>query len=161
MLHCDGHDCKRNVFPGYYFSEIFKELLSDNTSPGVNGQLHFTYLLVNFLHEMNDKVHQFMLVHLLGVEVGDEKTDVVALHWFPPQDEEVLCSHHHETHEFMAQNLLDLICLLDSDADSDRVDGALDQNLLLVVAADDHRLEEQLFTTPDFHLRLVVSLHHL
>lgn len=37
--------------------------------------------------------------------------------------------------------------LLDSDADSDRVDGALDQNLLFVVTADNHRLEEQLFTT--------------
>lgn len=28
---------------------------------------------------MNDKVHQFMFVHLLCVEVGDEKTDVIAL----------------------------------------------------------------------------------
>lgn len=33
------------------------------------------------------------------------------LHWFPPQDEEVLCSHHHEAHELMAQDLLNLICL--------------------------------------------------
>lgn len=33
------------------------------------------------------------------------------LYWFPPQNEEVLCSHHHETHELMAQNLLNLICL--------------------------------------------------
>lgn len=38
--------------------------------------------------------------------------------------------------------------LLDSDADSDRVDGALNQNFLFVVTADNHRLEEQLFTTP-------------
>lgn len=37
--------------------------------------------------------------------------------------------------------------LLDSDADSDRVDGALNQDFLLVISADDHRLEEQLFTT--------------
>lgn len=81
--------------------------------------------------------------------------------------------------------------LLDSDADSDRVNGALDQNFLFVVTADDHRLEEQLFTTPEsekrnnppffnmpvtrtaqfqpssstdspyFHLGLVVSLHNL
>lgn len=106
-------------------SKIFEKLLSDNSSPGVDRQLHFTDLFVNFLHEMNDKVHQFMFVHLLCVEVGDEKADVIALHWFPPQDEEVLCSHHHETHEFMAQNLLNLICLLDSDADPDGVDGAL------------------------------------
>lgn len=110
---------------------------------------------------MNDKVHQFVLVHLLCVEVGDEKTDVIALHWFPPEDEEVLRPHHHEPHELMAQDLLNLIGLLDSDADSDRVDGALDQNFLFVVTADDHRLEEQLFTAPYFHLWFVMSLHHL
>lgn len=102
-----------------------------------------------------------MLVHLFCVEIGDEKADVIALHWFPPQDEEVLCSHHHKAHELVAQNLLNLIGLLDSDADSDRVDGAFDQNLLLVITADDYRLEEQLFTAPHFHLWLVVSLHHL
>lgn len=38
--------------------------------------------------------------------------------------------------------------LLDGDADSHGVDGAFDQNFLLVVPADDHRLEEQLFTAP-------------
>lgn len=48
----------------------------------------------------------------------------------------------------MLPNVLNLTDLLDSDANSDRVDGALDQNLLLFVTADDHRLEEQLFTTP-------------
>lgn len=58
---------------------IFEELLSDDTSPGVDGQLHFTDLLVYFFHEMNDKVHQFVFVHLLCVEVGDQKTDVIAL----------------------------------------------------------------------------------
>lgn len=38
--------------------------------------------------------------------------------------------------------------LLDGDADPDRVDGALDQDLLLLVSTDDYRLEEQLFTAP-------------
>lgn len=81
--------------------------------------------------------------------------------------------------------------LLDSNADSDGVDGSLNQNFLLVVAADNHRLEEQLSTapknkksnnpkflnlsrtcraplrrwrspdSPNLHLWLVVSLHHL
>ena len=48
--------------------------------------------------------------------------------------------------------------LFDSDADSDRVDGTLDQNFLFVVTADDHRLEEQLFTTPagGRHTRFIV-----
>lgn len=96
------------------------------------------------------------------------------LYWFPSQDEEILSPHHHEAHEFMAQNLFNLICLqkqmsafqtlylhsafrgeteqsthlLDSNADSDRVDGALNQNFLFVITTDNHRLEEKLFTTP-------------
>lgn len=36
---------------------------------------------------------------------------VTYLDWFPPQDEEVFRPHHHEAHEFMAQDLLNLICL--------------------------------------------------
>lgn len=38
--------------------------------------------------------------------------------------------------------------LLDSDADSHRVDGALDEDLLLLVATDHHRLKQKLLTTP-------------
>lgn len=48
----------------------------------------------------------------------------------------------------MLAHVFSLPDLFDSDANSDRVDGALNQNLLLVVTADDHRLEKQLFTTP-------------
>lgn len=33
------------------------------------------------------------------------------LYWFPPQNEEVLCSHHHEAHELVAKDLLNLISL--------------------------------------------------
>lgn len=58
---------------------IFKELLSDNSGPGVDGQLHLTDLLVDLLHEMDDKIHQLVLVHLLCVEISDEKADVIAL----------------------------------------------------------------------------------
>lgn len=42
----------------------------------------------------------------------------------------------------------DMTDLLDSNADSDWVDGALNQNFLFVVTADDHGLEKQLFTAP-------------
>ncbi len=33
------------------------------------------------------------------------------LYWFPPQNEEVLRSHHHEAHELVAKDLLNLISL--------------------------------------------------
>lgn len=143
------------------FSKVFEEFLGDDASARVDGQLHLADLFVDFLHEMDDEVHQLVLVHLLRVEVGDEEADVIALHRFPSQDEEVLGSHHHEAHELVAQDLLDLVRLFDGDADPHRVDGALDQDFLLIVAADHHRLQKQLFAAPDLHLRLVVPFHHL
>ena len=33
------------------------------------------------------------------------------LYCFPPQNEEVLCPHHHEAHELVAKDLLNLISL--------------------------------------------------
>ena len=58
---------------------IFEELLCDDTGPGVDRQLHLADLLVDLLHEVDDEVHQLVLVHLLRVEVGDEKTDIITL----------------------------------------------------------------------------------
>jgi hypothetical protein len=60
-------------------THVFEELLSDDTGPGIDRQLHLTDLLVDLFHEMDDEVHQLVLVHLLCVEVGDEETDVIAL----------------------------------------------------------------------------------
>lgn len=42
-------------------------------------ELHLRDLLVDFLHELNDKVHQLMLQHLLGVEVCDQERNIIAL----------------------------------------------------------------------------------
>ena len=46
---------------------------------GIDGQLHLGDLLVDLLHEVNHKVHQFVLEHLLRVEVGYEEGNVVTL----------------------------------------------------------------------------------
>ena len=42
-------------------------------------KLHFGNLLVNLLHKLDDEVHQLMLQHLLGMEVGNQEGDIVAL----------------------------------------------------------------------------------
>ena len=80
---------------------------------------------------MNDKVHKLVFVHLLCMEISYQETDVVALwgrdekigmcvcvcvcvtyfYWLSPEDEKVFSSHHHETHEFLAQDLFNLIGL--------------------------------------------------
>ena len=42
-------------------------------------ELHLRDLLVHLLHELDDEIHQLMLQHFLGVEVGDKEGDVIAL----------------------------------------------------------------------------------
>lgn len=79
------------------------------------------------------------------MEVGDVGADVVALHWFPAEDEEVLRPHHHEAHELVAQNLVDLVSRIDGTAETHGVDGALQEDLLLLVSADGHRQQQPLF----------------
>jgi len=51
-------------------------------------ELHLRNLLINLLHKLNDKVHQFMLQHLLGMKVGDQERNVISLYTisnFPSQ----------------------------------------------------------------------------
>ena len=100
-----------NIFLGH----LFQELLRANSGSGVDRKLHLRDLLVNLLHEVDDKVHELVAQHLLGVEVGDQEADVVTLDLLPPQDDKVLRPPHHETHELVAQQLLYVICLLDGD----------------------------------------------
>jgi hypothetical protein len=42
------------------------------------------------------------------------------------------------------QNVLDLVCLLDLDTDSDRVDARLDQDSLILIARNGQRSKEDL-----------------
>ena len=57
-----------------------QEALSNETGSCVQEELHIRDLLVHIFHELNNEVHQLVLQHLLGVEVGDEERDVIALH---------------------------------------------------------------------------------
>lgn len=60
-------------------SYVLEEFLSDDTGPGIDGQFHLADLLVDLLHEVDDKVHQLVFVHLLRVEVGDQEANIVSL----------------------------------------------------------------------------------
>merc|ERR1711884_535703 len=65
----------------------FEELLSTNTSPGVDAQFHLGNLLVNLLHEMNDKVDEFVSQHLFSVEIGDQKANIITFDLFTTHDD--------------------------------------------------------------------------
>ena len=59
--------------------ELQHELLSDYSSPCVDGDLHPTNLLVDIFHELDDEIDQLVLPQFLQVSMGHEKADVVSL----------------------------------------------------------------------------------
>ena len=102
-----------------------------------------------------------MLEHLLDVEIGYEEADVVAFHGFSPQNKEMLRALHHEPHELLAQNLLDLIGLLHRNADADGVNGSFDQDLFFFIPTHNHWSQQQFFAARHFDFRLVMSFYDL
>ena len=162
LCHTFSHEITATESPNdRASSEILEELLCADTRSRVHRQLHFADLFVDILHKLDDEIHQLVLVHLLSVEVGDQEADVVALHGFPTKNKEVVRSHHHKAHKLMAQNLLNFVSLLNSNTDSKRIDRSLDENLLLLVSANNHRGQQQFLAAPHFHFWLVVPLHNL
>ena len=123
--------------------------LSNNTSTGIQAQLHLTHLLVELFHERNDEIDQLVLQHLISMEICNQETNVIslielALHLFKStrsnrnslssENDKVLGTHHHESRELMTQDLFDFICLFHFDAESDGIDGSLDQDSFLLVS---------------------------
>lgn len=124
-------------------------------------ELHFRNLLVNLLHELNDKVDELVLEHFLRVEVGDEERDVVALDGLPPQNEERLGSLSQEPCELMDQNVLNLVCLLDLDAYSYTVDTWLDVYTLILVSRHGERIQDDLRRARSLNFGDIVTLRGL
>ena len=106
-------------------------------------------------------MYQLVPEHFLRVKVGDEKADVVALNFLPPQDDKVFCPPHHESHEHLAQEGVDIVQLLDGNGHPHRVDAGLDHDRFLLIPGDDDRVEQKLRALPDLDLRLVVSFNLL
>lgn len=93
-----------------------------------------------------------MLEHFFRVSVGDQKRDVVSLllsacvihqrstdedlDCFPPQNKEGFRSLGQEASELVNQDILNLVCLLYSYADSYAVDTWLYEDLLVLIAGN-------------------------
>ena len=131
-------------------------------------KLHLGNLFVHLLHELYDEIHQFMLQHLLGMEIRNQKRNIVALHpthvsldpslpslallsipyitvgsgcktyrhSLPPQYEKPLRPLCQKPRKLMYQDPLDLVRLLDSDADSHAIHAGLDEYAFFGIAAD-------------------------
>lgn len=102
-----------------------------------------------------------MLVHLLGMEVCNQKGDVVAFDGLSAQDDEVFGSHHHEAGEFVTKDLLDLVGLLDGNTDSHGVHRGFDENSLLLVTRNNNRIQNELLRGLHLDFRLIVSFNDL
>lgn len=56
-----------------------QKLFGTCASSSVHWQFHFTDFSINLLHKMNNKVHDFVFIHLLRVDVCDQEANVVTL----------------------------------------------------------------------------------
>ena len=120
-------------------------------------KLHLRYLLVYLLHELNDEVHQLVLQHLLGVEVRNQERDIITLDWFPPQNDKALRSLLQESCEFVDQDVLNLVCLLDLDVYPHAVDAGLDQDSLVFVTRYGEWVQDHFRRRGGFDLGDIVS----
>jgi hypothetical protein len=54
----------------------------------------------------------------------------------PPQNNEILGTHHHESGEFMTEDTFDIIRLLDANKHANRVGRGFEEDLFLLVTRD-------------------------
>jgi hypothetical protein len=119
-----------------------------------------------------------MLQHLLGMEVGDQKRYIIALHLsvfyppaptralayldrFPPQNEKGLGSLRQEAREFMHQYVFDLVGLFYPDAYAHTVDAGFNEHLLIFIPRHREGVQEHLWGARGFDLGNIVSLGSL
>ena len=112
---------------------------------GVYKELHFRNLLIDLLHKVYDEVDQFVLEHLLGVEIRNQERNVIPLprhtlvslpstatekgregargradfDGFPTEDVEALGALRQEAGELVYEDVLNLVRLLDLDGYTD------------------------------------------
>lgn len=56
-----------------------QKLFGANASSCINSKFHFTDLFINFLHEVDYKVYQFVFVHSFSMKICYQETDVISL----------------------------------------------------------------------------------
>ena len=139
-------------------------------------EFHLRYLLIDLLHELYNEVYQLMLQHLFCVKIGDQERNVIALsfptsvrsqngslieqmylHGLPPQYEECFRSLSQKPREFMHKYILDLIGLLDLDANPYAIYAGLYEHLLVLIARNGQRVQQHLWATSCFNLWHIVT----
>lgn len=111
------------------------------------------------------------------MSVCDQKRDIIALsqsdsasmtvfvvtylHRFPSKDKEGLRALGEKSGKLVHQNVLNLVCLLYAYADSDTVDAWFNEHLLIFVAGDGERIEQDFWRAGSLDFRHIVSFRGL
>lgn len=99
------------VAPIHLFSLNFRRF-STTSSPHTAADVKGTCLQKKSQDtNLNHKINQFMLVHLLRMKVCDQERDVIAHNRLAAKHNEVFCSHHHKSHKLFAKNFFNCVCL--------------------------------------------------
>jgi hypothetical protein len=80
-----------------------------------------------------------VLEHRLGVRVRNQEGYVIARNGLATEDDEEFSTLHHEPCEFVTENLLNFVSLLDLNAHADGVDRRLDKHSLVLISGDRER----------------------
>lgn len=110
---------------------------------------------------MKHEIDEFMFVHLFGVKIRYEETDVVTFDCFSTENDEIFRPHHHKAHKFFAQNPLDVVRLFDGNTDTNRIDRTFDENFFPFVATDEYRRQKELFARSHFDFGFVMPFDDL
>ena len=144
-----------------YLTHSFQEFFCTNTSPRVDTQFHFRNFFINFFHEMNDKVDQFVPQHFFSMKIGNQETNVIAFNLFSPQNDEIFGTSHHESSEFVTKQLFNFICLFDCNWNSNTIDRRFNKNFFFVISGYGHRVEQEFWWLFDLNFRFVMAFNFL
>lgn len=67
------------------FSYLGQSLRLKNLRSNTHEKFHFRNFLVHLLHKLDNEVDKLVLQHRLGMEVGNEEGDIVALNTTPSE----------------------------------------------------------------------------
>ena len=85
----------------------------------------------------------------------------VYLDWLSSENEECLRSLRQKSHKLVHQDVLNLIRLLDFDADSDGINAGFNQHLLVFISGNDQWIEDDLRRAISLNLWDIVSFRGL
>lgn len=95
------------------------------------------------------------------MEVGNQEADIISLDRFPPQNIKALRALGQEACKLVHKDMLNLVGLLDLDAYPHAVDRRLNVDLLVLIAGDGERVQDDLGGAGGFDLGHVVALRSL